>query len=744
MERERLSAELGLEDLQSLLDIARLLASRASFEEKMEDVVTELARVTGAREVTIRQRTDDSEGLRRIAVGGPAATEALPPVLLSVGEGLAGRAIQDGQIIVSNDYAHDPQASAAIIARGTRSAVALPIEADGMPVGVLIVASQDPDQFSDQRVRFLSSVVDALSPLLQNARLQESDQLRVEELETLSAVSRALAMPGSYMERVQRVLTEVARASATGDVLLRVPDQQQGGLRLLVRVGAGGEPPGGPEIPNLIPFDAGLAGSAFRTRKHVVSEDAATDSRLTEELRKRALAVGMTTSIALPIQVGDEVIGVLITGSSHPGHFTSRRVRLLSNVADGLGPLLENARLQEDERLHAEETQVLFSLAQTLAEEGSFEEKATRFVGHLAEILQVNSVALRLLDDERVILRLVAAAGSLLEMLPLTPDIGLDLGLSGIAVRERRIVVSNDYASDTRALAGLVAQGVASGLAMPIRVGDDVLGVIVLSARKPDHFTPRRVRLMEAVAGGVGVLLESARLREKEELRAEELQALFAVSGALAATGTFRDRVSDAMRRLSAAFPGGAFTLWLRNEKEDGLQLVASGGPRASTIVAAQTFMPSGSGLPGLAYAEGRVIVSNDYRNDPHAVPDVLGKRVRSAIALPIRVADEVLSVLSVSSLKGDFFTPRRVEVLTAVAEGMGSLIESAHLAGPLQLLAVDISPREREVLDYAAEGLTNQMIAQRLGVTQNTIKFHMKNISSKLNLRSRRDLRRR
>ena len=48
------------------------------------------------------------------------------------------------------------------------------------------------------------------------------------------------------------------------------------------------------------------------------------------------------------------------------------------------------------------------------------------------------------------------------------------------------------------------------------------------------------------------------------------------------------------------------------------------------------------------------------------------------------------------------------------------------------------LSPREKEVLDLVSEGLTNKEVAQKLYVSENTVKYHMKNILDKLHLRNR------
>ncbi len=59
-------------------------------------------------------------------------------------------------------------------------------------------------------------------------------------------------------------------------------------------------------------------------------------------------------------------------------------------------------------------------------------------------------------------------------------------------------------------------------------------------------------------------------------------------------------------------------------------------------------------------------------------------------------------------------------------------------LGGKVGETAVTLSERENEVLSLVAEGLTNTQVAQRLHVSANTVKFHLKNIYEQLNVTNR------
>lgn len=70
-------------------------------------------------------------------------------------------------------------------------------------------------------------------------------------------------------------------------------------------------------------------------------------------------------------------------------------------------------------------------------------------------------------------------------------------------------------------------------------------------------------------------------------------------------------------------------------------------------------------------------------------------------------------------------------------------LVEFANLRPPRESSRtgpVDLTSRELEVLQELANGATNSEIAGRLVIAENTVKNHVRNILSKLNLRNRRE----
>ena len=94
---------------------------------------------------------------------------------------------------------------------------------------------------------------------------------------------------------------------------------------------------------------------------------------------------------------------------------------------------------------------------------------------------------------------------------------------------------------------------------------------------------------------------------------------------------------------------------------------------------------------------------------------------------LPAETTSEQLQAAVAAALAG----------LTVVAN------ESVPLSGQVVSLEADtlsepLTPREREVLQQIAAGLANKQIADRLGISEHTVKFHVASILGKLGAASR------
>ena len=106
--------------------------------------------------------------------------------------------------------------------------------------------------------------------------------------------------------------------------------------------------------------------------------------------------------------------------------------------------------------------------------------------------------------------------------------------------------------------------------------------------------------------------------------------------------------------------------------------------------------------------------------------------------------AVEVLAAGARAALLRDRLDERLLPAVSAAAAGLVALDEGLAESvlrprpAPAPVLAEPLTPREVEVVQLLAEGLTNRRIGERLGISEHTAKFHVNAILGKLGASSR------
>jgi DNA-binding CsgD family transcriptional regulator len=81
---------------------------------------------------------------------------------------------------------------------------------------------------------------------------------------------------------------------------------------------------------------------------------------------------------------------------------------------------------------------------------------------------------------------------------------------------------------------------------------------------------------------------------------------------------------------------------------------------------------------------------------------------------------------------------PSPEQLRAAVAAVAAGLFVSGAAAATSDTPIEDLTPREVDVLRLLADGLSNREMAARLGISENTVKFHVASLYSKLGVQNR------
>ncbi len=122
---------------------------------------------------------------------------------------------------------------------------------------------------------------------------------------------------------------------------------------------------------------------------------------------------------------------------------------------------------------------------------------------------------------------------------------------------------------------------------------------------------------------------------------------------------------------------------------------------------------------------------------DLRGVDDILAVMLRGARAFIPTVLDSRIMVeaLRLVAAGGLFLPDLIVEMLTSNAAALATVDRARERLGALMS---ELSPRQRQVLESVGRGRPNKLIAHELGISENTVKAHLRQIMKRLGVTNR------
>lgn len=284
----------------------------------------------------------------------------------------------------------------------------------------------------------------------------------------------------------------------------------------------------------------GAAGRELLARRHflevgslsVIGQVTATgepvialDTSTSEVHRRNELLPDTRSEMALPMRVGDRVIGSLDVQSVAPNAFDADAVAVFQIMADQLAIALENARLYNELEYSKGLLQVMERRATADAWQSYQRERPT------------NKPLSYMLEDEKV------------EAVDRTADPALEQAIQ----RGRMVTQTNGGVN----------------LAVPIRVRGEVIGAFGFSGEDLDNLSDEDITLIQAVIDRVGLALENLRLVEQTSRRAEYEQLVNAITAKIVGSTDVNHILQTTVRELGRVLRAPQTSVQLRSTSED-------------------------------------------------------------------------------------------------------------------------------------------------------------------------------
>jgi two-component system nitrate/nitrite response regulator NarL len=187
----------------------------------------------------------------------------------------------------------------------------------------------------------------------------------------------------------------------------------------------------------------------------------------------------------------------------------------------------------------------------------------------------------------------------------------------------------------------------------------------------------------------------------------------------------FRIGLSELLERRGIEVIGAV------GECDEGIRLVKETGP---DVVLLDMRMPHASGLDVLrrlrASSQNMPVAMLTTSDDERDVITSIQQGAQGYLLKDME-PDELIEALEAIVAGKTVVAKELTAVLAKAVKGESSAIGTAPAFS-------DLTPREREILCHLAEGQSNKTIARELGITDGTVKLHVKAILRKLDVHSR------
>jgi len=452
-------------------------------------------------------------------------------VELAIGEGVTGRCVEGRAGLLVNDYPMWSGAVPAAVERGLRHVMSQPLLVRDELIGAITVARipRDAPPFADEDLAVLGLVAARVALALRNATLYEEAQARRSEAEALARVARTLTGfldVSTVGAQVVESVVSLFGCAAAGVGLLR-PD------RTLTRLAVGG--PAAGRLPRNFVVDAsiGLVGRALETRGPAWSRDVLADPGLAlDDERRRIVAdAGLRAALATPLRHRNRTIGVLILAFSGTREFSEADTSLAQAFGDQAAIALGNAGLYEEAGRGRREAEVAARIARTLNSSLQVDVVLQRVVEAARELCGSDMARIALLDPASgamVFRYWVNARYRGYGAIRLTAS----TGLGGRVLATRRPLRTDDWTRDPRfskeTLPVIQAEGIVTQMAVPIRTGEHVEGLLYVDNRTARPFTDRDEAVLVGLADHAAIAIRNAQLFTTAQQTTTRLQALSA------------------------------------------------------------------------------------------------------------------------------------------------------------------------------------------------------------------------
>ncbi|MGB7873478.1 MAG: GAF domain-containing protein [Anaerolineales bacterium] len=513
------------EELAVINEIILSVTQSLSLDEILDTVLRRLTEVTGFGSGLISLWKPKTKKLELVAWRNMPETLVQQLQESGLAGTLCNHVFKTQQTLLVTDFNQIPEGvdASGLIESGYCVYLSAPIEVKGQVLGTCCVLNSNPIEISESKLALMQSVGRQIGFGIENSRLFENIQWQARHEAALFQLSNDIATRLEEKAICQGVIDALNKTLGFTHVGLFLVDESTG-MRVLVAGTSKVNEDGDMQIPP----GEGLSERPLLDQKLHYTPD------VKEETGYFTVAGG--SEVDVPVWIDDRVRGVLVAENKQTHAFDKNDFDLLSAVANLTGLALTRSRLFSSERRQFDELAILHAVALAVAEatdEDQLLERATQIIG---ETLYPDNFGILLVDEGISVLNVHPSYSIHKEYLgegkivPLGEGIVGHVVKTGMPERIADVATSPHYRN--------VDSRTRSELAVPLKIGQRVIGVINAESTKANAFSEADERLLITLAGHLAIAINRLRSAVIEHQWTEKLtrsNALIAALGQVAA-----------------------------------------------------------------------------------------------------------------------------------------------------------------------------------------------------------------
>jgi signal transduction histidine kinase len=388
------------------------------------------------------------------------------------------------------------------------SELAVPLIAGDYKFGVVMLRFDSARIFSHEDVAYAQLMASQIALAFWTSEQDLRIQRQSKQALALAKIERTLSETEKVgIETVLQLIVNSAKElipDAEYAVLHMLDDENE---NLVARAVAGLEER--PRTALNLPMSGSVAGQVIATRNVIVVADAQTDPRFlnrTPPVTYRSLVVG-------PIGGHQQVFGTISVYSDPPNLFTLESSDLLSALGIQAAIAIENANLLETTRQDLKEMNILYQISRDLAISLDPDQLMINLVHILEQSFGFYYTQIFVIDPQSGDLLATHGSGAAaIQYQQQGHHIALGEGIVGHVAEIGEPFMTNNVDNVVFYVRDATLPDTQSELAAAIKAGNQILGVLDIQERLPNRFTPRQLKLMNAIAEQLAVALQKAKL----------------------------------------------------------------------------------------------------------------------------------------------------------------------------------------------------------------------------------------